>query len=102
MSSLFQELFSNPLALFLFVLVIIHMSVITFRSYTDYRQSKANLSELKKQLYESEARIQAILKRMDQNRDELIGDLRALNDEITGKTPGNSSDFDKAKANETR
>jgi hypothetical protein len=82
MSEFFTELISTPVALFLLIVVIVHMTIIWFRSYLDYKQSKTNLIELAQQLRESEARVQSLLKKMDDNRNAIISDLQKVNDDL--------------------
>ncbi len=82
MSEFFTELISTPVALFLLIVVIVHMTIIWLRSYLDYKQSKTNLLELAQQLRDSEARVQSLLKKMDDNRNAIISDLQKVNDDL--------------------
>ncbi len=93
METVFQELLASPLALFLTAVVLVHMTVMTFRSFLVYRSNKATMEELKIELRESEARVQSIMKQMDQNRNQLINGLTTLNNDLSRR-------MDEAKQNE--
>jgi hypothetical protein len=78
----FSELISNPVSLFLFVLVIIHMSILTYRSYLEDRRNRANLREVQKELRLSEIRVKTTLERMDAHRDKMIAELQAISEDM--------------------
>lgn len=94
MSEFFSELMSTPVALFLLIVVIVHMTIIWLRSYLDYRQSKANLLELAQQLRDSEARVQSLLKKMDDNRNAIITNLQEVNDDFNRQLEENRKSND--------
>lgn len=86
----FQRLLDEPISLIFVILLVIQMTFMLAKTLLDTYKSKKSIEKIKKELSESEKRVQEILGIMDTNKAELLNSLESLNNDL-------KTDLDKLK-----
>ena len=89
------EIISNPVAVFITIVVIIHIAILSFMAKQRTKREIKAVQHLQKELKNSENQLQQLFDTMHDNRKVLTENLRnlaAAEEQLTHKTENNQSD----------